>query len=97
VTPIGGVFGRALLQDTNGNVAIWEMNGADLMSGAVRANPGELKEVGTWDFNGDHHSDILSQNTDGRIPIWEMNGTNVTASGTVSPNPGPSWRAVELT
>ena len=42
-------------------------------------------------------ADLLWQNADGQASIWELNGTNVigAASSAVSPNPGPSWRAVE--
>ena len=67
-----------LLQNTNGAVAIWEMNGANgtnVADSAVVANPGaNWKVVGTGDFNGDGHSDILLQNTNGNVAIWEMNG-----------------------
>ena len=86
-----------LLQNTNGQVAIWEMNGTDLMSSAVVANPGaSWKVVGTGDFNDDHHSDILLQNTNGSVAVWEMGGTNGTdlTSGAVVANPGPSWHAI---
>ena len=46
------------------------------------------------DFNADALSDILWQNTSGQAAIWTMNGSTPTSSGTVSPNPGPSWTAV---
>ena len=42
-------------------------------------------------------SDILFQNTNGQTAIWEMSGTNLVSGGAVSPNAGPSWRAVGLT
>jgi FG-GAP-like repeat len=89
-----------VLQNTNGSVAIWEMdetNGTSVMSSAVVANPGaNWKVIGTGDFNGDHHSDILLQNTNGNVAIWEMGGTNGTSvmSSAVVANPGPSWRAI---
>ena len=61
----------------------------------VGANPGpSWKAIGTGDFNGDGHSDILWQNANGQVAIWEMNGTNVIGGGTVSANPGPSWKAI---
>ena len=48
----------------------------------VGANPGpSWKAIGTGDFNGDGHSDILWQNTSGQAAIWEMNGTNVIGDG----------------
>ena len=39
-------------------------------------------------------ADILWQNTSGQASIWEMDGNKLTGGGPVSPNPGPSWRAV---
>ena len=46
--------------------------------------------VGTGDFNGDGHSDILWQNaTTGQASIWEMNGNTRIGGGPVTPNPGP--------
>ena len=40
-------------------------------------------------------ADILWQNTStGQASIWDMSGSNLVGGGTVSPNPGPSWRAV---
>ncbi len=51
--------------------------------------------VGTGDFNGDGDSDILWQNANGQVAIWEMNGTNSDRrEATVSPNPGPNWKAI---
>jgi uncharacterized repeat protein (TIGR03803 family) len=46
------------------------------------------------DFNGDSHSDILWQNANGQAAIWNMNGSALIGGGTVSPNPGPAWKAV---
>ena len=59
------------------------------------ANPGpSWTAVGTGDFSGDGHSDILFQNANGQAAIWEMNGTNLTGSGVIASNPGPSWKAI---
>jgi hypothetical protein len=50
-------FGR----DTNGDVAIWFMNGTQVAQSAGVGNvpPNVWKLVGTGDFNGDGKSDIL--------------------------------------
>ena len=54
----------------------------------VGGNPGpSWKAIGTGDFNGDGHSDILWQNTNGQAAIWEMNGTHQLAGGNA-----PGWR-----
>ena len=67
-----------LWQNTDGQAAIWEMNGLTQIPGGsalVGPNPGpDWKVVGTGDFNGDGHSDILWQNANGQAAIWEMNG-----------------------
>ena len=86
-----------LWQNSNGQVAIWEMNGTNIIGGGtVSANPGpSWQAVGTGDFNDDGHSDILWQNTSsGQVAIWEMNRANVIGGGIVSANPGPGWKAV---
>ena len=85
-----------LWQNTDGQAAIWEMNGTRLIGSAVVGpNPGpSWKVVGTGDFNDDGHSDILWQNADGQAAIWEMNGTNLIGSAVAGPNPGPSWKVV---
>jgi VCBS repeat protein len=85
-----------LWQNTNGQAAIWEMDGTNIIaSPGLNPNPGpNWKAVGTGDFNGDGKSDILWQNTSGQAAIWEMDGTNMIASPGLNPNPGPSWHAV---
>ena len=65
-----------LLQNDNGDVAVWEMNGSGQISqsGEV-ANPGPNWHVeGTGDFNQDGKSDIVLQNNNGSVAIWDMNG-----------------------
>ena len=40
-------------------------------------------------------ADILWQNAStGQASIWDLNGNTLVGGGAVSPNPGPSWRAV---
>ena len=128
-----------LWQNTNGQAAIWEMNGTNVIGGGDRerqswaelesdrnrrlqrrrpfrhpvaerersgrdlgnerhqrnrrgtvgANPGpSWKAIGTGDYNGDGHSDILWQNTSGQASIWEMNGTNVIGGANAGANLG---------
>jgi len=61
----------------------------------VSADPGpSWHAIGTSDFNGDGHSDILWQNVSGQADIWEMNGTTQAAAALIGPNPGSAWRAV---
>ena len=86
-----------LWQNTSGQAAIWDMDGAARTGGgAVSPNPGaSWQVVGSGDFTGDGHADILWQNTStGQVSIWEMNGSTRTGGGAVSLNPGPAWKAI---
>jgi hypothetical protein len=92
----GGNSPDILLQNTDGQAAIWEMNGSSVAGGgAITPNPGpSWTEVATGDFNDDGHSDILWRNADGQAAIWEMNGNNLIGGGAVGSNPGSSWTAI---
>ncbi len=107
----GDGYSDILWQNTvTGQAAIWEMNGTNVLGNgagglvsqngmALNAGP-SWTAIGTGDFNGDGHSDILWQNTvTGQAAIWEMNGNNVIGGGPVSQNgvalnAGPSWKAI---
>jgi uncharacterized repeat protein (TIGR03803 family) len=79
-----------LLQNANGSVAVWHMQGATLLSGDVVANPGPSWHVeSTADFNQDGKSDIVLQNNNGSGAIWNMNGDQMGSSAVVA-NPGPA-------
>ena len=64
-----------LLQNTNGQVAIWEMNGTNMIGGGGgQPIPGRAGTRSEPAING-AASDILLQNTSGQAAIWEMDGT----------------------
>jgi FG-GAP-like repeat len=92
----GGSSSEILWQNTNGQAAIWDMSGTNVVGGGtVSPNPGPTwVEIGTGDFNDDGQSDILWQNTNGQAAIWEMNGSTLIGGGAVSPNPGASWKVI---
>jgi hypothetical protein len=50
--------------------------------------------VGTGDFNGDSHGDILWQDDKGQAGVWLMNGTTATAQTNVGANFGPTWHVI---
>jgi len=90
-------FSDVLLQNTNGQAGIWEMNGTSISVEAyVGPNPGtSWKAIGTGDFNGDGKSDILWQDTTGQVGIWELDGSSIITYAKVGSNPGSSWHAKE--
>ena len=83
-----------LFQNSTGQPAIWDMNGATVVQSGIVANPTSVWQIkGTGDFYGDGKSDILWQNTTtGLVRIWEMNGTSIVQNGLVTSNPGPAWQ-----
>ena len=85
-----------MLQNTGGQLALWQVNGSTLSAADLLGpNPGASwseKGVGAF-FTGDT-SDILLQNANGQISIWEMDGNKLIGGGPVSSNPGPSWKAI---
>jgi hypothetical protein len=89
-----------LFQHTNGDLAVWYMNGITLTSPTLLnpANPGAgWRAIGTGDFNGDGKSDILLQKDDRTLAVWYMNGVNLTSPTLLSPaNPGAEWAAVAV-
>jgi WD40 repeat protein len=81
-----------VLQNTDGSVALWDMNGTSIVGGGLVANPGPGWEIkGTGVFSDDGSTAILFQNTDGSVALWDMSGLNVIGGGLVA-NPGPGWQ-----
>jgi phospholipase/lecithinase/hemolysin len=74
-----------LWHDTSGDVALWEMSGAEVANSAGVGNaPANVWSiVGQRDFNDDGKSDILWQDTAGGVAIWFMNGPSVSSSAGV--------------
>lgn len=80
-----------LWRNTNGQVDLWTMNGAQLVrsdhvtAGGLSVAPGSDWHVaGSGDFNGDGYADVLWQNDNGSVDIWNMNGAQLTASNHVT-------------
>ncbi len=76
----GDGFSDVLWRDSTGNVAIWEMNGTQVLNPSTSfvgnvANSWSVYGVG--DFNGDGNADLLWRDSAGDVAIWEMNGTQV--------------------
>jgi Domain of unknown function (DUF4347)/FG-GAP-like repeat len=82
-----------LWRNTNGNVALWQMNGSNLTNGSVFANVSTAWTIAsTGDFDGDSKSDILWRNTtDGSVAIWQMNGATPTSQTVIGAVP-TNWQ-----
>ncbi|WP_051383257.1 NF038122 family metalloprotease [Bradyrhizobium sp. WSM3983] len=73
-----------LLNSTTNGVAIWKMNGTQVMAnpqiGTINAGAG-WAFAGTGDFNGDGRTDLLLLNSTTKgVAIWELDGTHVIAN-----------------
>jgi phospholipase/lecithinase/hemolysin/plastocyanin len=105
-TLYGGNNADIVLQNTDGTVGIWEMNGNTITQAAVAqyqgatANPGpDWKVMGTGNYFGNGDSDIVLQNGNGQVAIWEMNGGTIEQASMVqyqgsTANPGSDWHVV---
>ena len=94
ITPI---ISEVFWQNTNGQAAIWQLDGTSKIAGAfVNPNPGtDWMEVGSGDFSGNGNSDIVWQNmSTGQAAIWNMDGTTKISGALVAGDPGPGWRTV---
>jgi autotransporter passenger strand-loop-strand repeat protein len=82
-----------LWRGTDGNVAIWEMNGLSVAASGLAgfADPTSWQIQGTGDFNGDGEADILWRNNNGSAAIWDMNGLTVVSSGLAGVADPTSW------
>jgi hypothetical protein len=95
-----------LWQNTDGQAAIWQMNGTNVGGNGATTlngtavNPGtSWTAVGTGEFSHGAESDILWQNTDSQVEIWNMDGKAITGSGLATVDgetatPGTNWKAV---
>jgi Ca2+-binding RTX toxin-like protein len=86
-----------LWRNTNtGAIAIWQMNGATVLSSSLTSTPSldsTWKTAETGDFNGDGKADILWRNDSGAVTIWQMNGATVLSSSLTSLQPdNTTWK-----
>lgn len=101
----GDGLSDALFQHTDGFLAAWFLDGANLKAATLltpeTAGDAKWEVVGFSDFNGDGSGDLLFQynggNFDGALAIWYMNGTTLTEAKLTTPaNPGDGWTAVAV-
>jgi hypothetical protein len=90
----GDGISDVLWGDAAGDVAIWLMNGSQVLSGAgIAVVPNVWSVVGTRDFTGTADADLLWLDTSGDAGIWLMNGTSVSSYPSLG-NIGTQWSAV---
>jgi hypothetical protein len=87
-----------LFQHTNGDLAVWYMNGVDLSSGTLLNPPGgdpAWHVVASSDLDQDGNADLVFQNNDGRLAAWFMNGVDLIRATLLNPaSPGGTWQVV---
>jgi hypothetical protein len=72
-----------LWRNTDGSIALWQMNSSTVTPSSVGSLTSDWKIAGTGDFNSDRKSDILLANTNGAVATWQMNGSTVTKATTI--------------
>ena len=81
-------------RNSNGDVAIWLMNGTQTLSAPDIGNvPTSWSIVGQRDVNGDGYADLIWRNTNGDVAIWLMNGTQVLSAPDIG-NVPTNWTIV---
>jgi hypothetical protein len=70
-----------LWQNSNGQVALWKMDGDHVTSNNGVGSPGaEWKVIGTGDYNHDGKADVLFETASGVVGQWQMDGDHITHS-----------------
>jgi hypothetical protein len=73
-----------LFRNTNGNVALWQMNGGTATPSLINSLSSDWTIAGTRDFNSDAKTDILLRNTNGSVALWQMNGSTITQGSSIN-------------
>ena len=77
---------------TNGQFAMWELNGRTLVNGAVFNTLGDpdWKVLGFGDFDGDGDDDVFFRHTTGPTAFWIMQGRTIVRAA-ASATAGADW------
>lgn len=77
---------------TDNSVALWNFNYQKVQRGVVcKMNQPGWTVMGTGDFNGDGHTDIIWRNADTRTAIWLLRGST-RINGGFSTNQASVWK-----
>ena len=78
-----------LWRNDSGQVVIWEMDGAKIVSNQSVETPSNVWQVqDVGDYNGDSRSDVLWRHDSGQVVMWEMNGAEILSNHEVTPQVG---------
>jgi len=73
-----------LWRDTTGDVAMWLMNGGQvLQTGSLGNIPTAWSVIGQRDFTGAGYADLLWRDTTGDLSMWFMNGITVSSAASL--------------
>ncbi len=90
----GGGNSDLLWQSDTGIVALWQMNGSQVVTAAsIGSRTSDWHIVATADFGGDSRSDILWRNDNGTVEMWQMNGSQVVTAAGIGSAPS-DWHVV---
>ena len=68
-----------LWRHDNGQVVLWQMDGATILSNQSVATIGnDWHNEGVADFGGDGRADVLWRNDSGQVALWTMDGAQIT-------------------
>ena len=74
-----------LFQHFDGRLAVWLMNGTDILRSVVLRDgmppTSGWQAVAAGDIDSDGKNDILFQQSDGRLMVWYLNGLNYRSTG----------------
>ena len=89
VTVEAGSLQDIYLQNEDGSLAVWEMNGVNLVRGKYLEpmRPGEAgwNVRATADFDQDGKTDLLFQKDDGSLAVWFMDGAKLKLGAMLNP------------
>ena len=80
--------------DNLGNLAVWQMNGTQVMQSALLGNVGtSWKVAGASPPSGSGGENIYWTDNSGNVAVWQMNGTQVAQTASLG-NVGTSWSLI---
>ena len=83
-----------LWRHSNGQFAMWELNGRTLVNGAVFNTLGDSgwKILGFGDFDGDGDDDVFFRHTNGNTAFWLMQGRTIARAAASTAVPDMNWQ-----